>query len=52
MAKFSVPQQGDPMETITLSFSKVMVKYNDFDKNNKSASPQRAGYDLTQGRAL
>lgn len=48
----SAMAEGDPMETITLSFSKIMVKYNDFDKNNKSASPQRVGYDLTQGRAL
>ena len=48
----SADAEGDPIETISLSFSKIMVKYNDFDKSNKSASPQRVGYDLTSGRAL
>ncbi|WP_347330413.1 Hcp family type VI secretion system effector [Marinimicrobium locisalis] len=43
---------GDPVETISLSFSKVMVNYNDFDKSNKSSSPQRVGYDLTTAKPL
>lgn len=43
---------GEPMETITLSFSKIMSKYNDYDKTNKSASPQRVGYDLARSVAL
>ena len=43
---------GQPMENISLSFSKIMVKYNDFDKNNKSASPQIVGYDLAKGSSL
>ncbi|MGD8175027.1 Hcp family type VI secretion system effector [Marinimicrobium sp. ARAG 43.8] len=43
---------GDPMETITLSFAKIMVNYNDFDKSNKSSSPQRVGYDLTTAKPL
>jgi len=43
---------GDPIETISLSFSKIMVNYNDFDKSNKSSSPQRVGYDLTTAKPL
>lgn len=48
----SAGSEGDPIETISLSFSKVMVNYSDFDKNNKSASPQRVGYDLTKACPL
>lgn len=48
----SAGADGDPIETISLSFSKVMVNYNDFDKNNASASPQRVGYDLTKATPL
>lgn len=48
----SAGAEGDPIETISLSFSKIMVNYNDFDKNNASASPQRVGYDLTSARPL
>jgi len=44
--------ENDPMESISLSFSKIMVNYNDFDKSNKSASPQRVGYDLTTAKPL
>lgn len=48
----SAGAEGEPIENISLSFSKIMVKYNDFDKSNKSASPQIVGYDLTKGSAL
>ncbi len=48
----SADAEGDPIENITLSFSKIMVNYNDFDKTNKSASPQRVGYDLTTAKPL
>lgn len=48
----SAGSEGDPIESISLSFSKLMVNYNDFDKTNKSASPQRVGYDLTTAKPL
>jgi len=48
----SASSEGDPQETITLSFSKIMINYNDFDKSNKAASPQRVGYDLTTAKPL
>jgi len=48
----SADSEGDPIENITLSFAKIMVNYNDFDKNNKSQSPQRVGYDLTLAAPL
>ena len=48
----SASGEGEPMETITLSFSKIMINYNDFDKSNKSSSPQRVGYDLTTAKPL
>lgn len=48
----SADANGDPVENVTLSFSKIMVNYNDFDKTNKSASPQRVGYDLATAKPL
>ena len=48
----SATAEGEPMETITLSFAKIMINYNDFDKSNKSSSPQRVGYDLTTAKPL
>jgi len=48
----SASSEGDPQETITLSFSKIMINYNDFDKTNKASSPQRVGYDLTTAKPL
>ncbi len=48
----SADAEGEPMETITLSFSKVMINYNDHDATNKAASPQRVGYDLEKAKPL
>ncbi len=48
----SADAEGDPVETITLSFAKVMVNYHDYDKANVGASPQRVGYDLTTAKPL
>lgn len=48
----SADAEGDPVENITLSFSKIMVNYNDHDATNKSASPQRVGYDLETAKPL
>ena len=48
----SASSEGDPVESISLSFSKIMINYNDFDKSNKSSSPQRVGYDLTTAKPL
>ena len=48
----SATGESDPSETITLSFSKIMINYNDFDKTNKASSPQRVGYDLTTAKPL
>jgi type VI secretion system secreted protein Hcp len=43
---------SDPVESITLSYAKIMVNYNDFDKKNASKSPQRVGYNLTTAKPL
>ncbi|MGM8225548.1 Hcp family type VI secretion system effector [Cellvibrio sp. ARAG 10.3] len=48
----SADGESDPIESISLSFSKIMVNYNDYDKTNKSANPQRVGYDLTTAKPL
>lgn len=48
----SADGEGDPVETITLSFAKIMVNYHDYDKKNVGASPQRVGYDLTTAKPL
>lgn len=44
--------ESDPVETISLSYSKLMVNYHDFDKANAGKSPQRVGYDLTTAKPL
>lgn len=43
---------SDPVESISLSFSKIMVNYHDYDKANAGKSPQRVGYDLTTAKPL
>jgi len=48
----SADGEGDPVETVTLSFAKLMVNYNDHDKSNKGKSPKRVGYDLEKGSPL
>lgn len=48
----SADAESDPLETITLSFSKVMINYNDSDAKNAAASPQRVGYDLELAKPL
>lgn len=47
----SADSEGDPIESISLSFSEVSVTYNDFDKTNKSSNPQRAFYNLEKAQA-
>lgn len=48
----SASDEGDPVESINLSFSKLMVNYHDYDKENAGQSPQRVGYDLTTAKPL
>jgi len=48
----SADGEGDPIESVSLSYSKIEVQYNDYDKSNKSASPMRVGYDLTTAKPL
>jgi type VI secretion system secreted protein Hcp len=48
----SASSEGEPMESISLSFSKIMINYSDFDKTNKSGNPQRVGYDLESAKPL
>lgn len=44
--------EGEPNESITLSYSKIMVNYKDHDKTNKAGSPQRVGYDLEKAKLV
>lgn len=48
----SAGSDDEPMENITLSFSKCEINYKDHDATNKTGNPQRAGYDLTAAKAL
>lgn len=48
----SADAESEPVESITLSFSKIMVSYNDFDAKNKTSNPQRVGYDLAVAKPL
>lgn len=54
VSSYSISADGesDPVETISLSFAKLMVNYHDFDKTNTGKSPQRVGYDLTTAKPL
>lgn len=44
--------ESDPIETITLSYSQLMVNYHDYDKKNSARSPQRVGYNLETAKPL
>ena len=48
----SAPGDGDPQESISISFSKIEVNYNDFDTANKNSNPQRVGYDLATAKPI
>lgn len=48
----SANSEGDPLESISLSYTEIEVNYLDFDKTNKGASPQRVGFDLAKSKAL
>lgn len=43
--------EGDAMENITLSYSKIEVSYTDFDKDNKKGKAKRAFYDLNTAKS-
>jgi len=48
----SADAESEPLENITLSFTKVMINYNDHDATNSAGSPQRVGYDLELAKPL
>jgi len=50
--EISASADDEPMETITLSYSSIMVNYKDHDKSNTAGSPQRVGYDLDKAKLL
>lgn len=54
VSSYSISADGesDPVEAISLSFSKIMVNYHDFDKNNTGKSPARVGYNLESAKPL
>jgi type VI secretion system secreted protein Hcp len=43
---------GEPMESITLSFSKIQVSYTDTDSSGKTGTPTRGGYDLKASKKV
>lgn len=48
----SADSEGDPVETITLSFAKLYVNYHDYDNANSGKNPVRVGYNLTTANPL
>ncbi len=44
--------EGEPQETILLSYSEIEINYNSFDGGNVSSSPQRYTYSLTGGASV
>ena len=51
---YNVSGNGDsqPIETITLSFAKILINHTDNDHTNKSGSPARVGYDLATAKPM
>jgi len=50
---YSVSSGGDrPMESVTLNFNKVEMKYIPLESNNESGSPVTKGYDLVTTKAV
>ncbi len=50
---YSVSSSGDrPMESVTLNFNKVEMKYIPLESNNESGSPVTKGYDLVTTKAV
>ncbi len=50
---YSVSSGGDrPMESVTLNFNKVLMKYIPLESNNESGSPITKGYDLVTTKAV
>lgn len=50
---YSISADGDndPIETVSLSYSKIQVAYTDYDKDNADIGLDRAFYDLSTGVA-
>ena len=47
---YSVSSGGDrPSESLSLSFTKMEMKFTPYDKNGKPGSPLPAGYDMAAG---
>jgi len=50
--QMSAQGDGEPVENISFSFSKLLVEYIDNDKSNAAGSKQVVGYDLTTAKPL
>jgi len=52
LSGYSVSTGGEvPVETVTLSYSKITTSFTSTDKGNKAGQPARVVYDLAQGVA-
>ena len=53
VSSYSISAAGDeePVENLSLSYSRIEVSYKDYDATNKAGSPQRVSYNVTQGVA-
>lgn len=48
----STSAESQPMESISLSFGKVVMSYTAADHGNETGTPERVGYDLSAGKTL
>ena len=48
----NINDQGEPQETLSLSFSKILLSYIGRDSANKSSTPTRVGYDLSTAKPV
>ena len=50
---YSVSSGGDrPSESCSLSFTKMMMKFNEFDKNGKQVNSVTSGYNMSTGESV
>jgi len=47
-----INDQGEPQETLSLSFSRIILTYIGHGSANKSSAPTRVGYDLSTAKVV
>ena len=50
---YSMSTNGDtPMESVSINFTRIEMKYTPYDSSHRAQSPISAGYDISAGKKL